>query len=50
MKKCSFEKVMFQILTATSMAMAVFWDVAQCSLQDIASTIRDPDDGGGKHL
>jgi hypothetical protein len=37
--------VRFQVLTATNMKMAVFWDIAPCSLIDI-----DPDDGGSKYL
>jgi hypothetical protein len=36
--------VKFQILTAVSMKMIVFWDVATCSL------MMRPDDGGSKHL
>jgi hypothetical protein len=52
------ELARFQILTATSMEMAVFWDVAQCSLVDIDKRFRgayclhhhvvDLDDGGSK--
>jgi hypothetical protein len=42
----------FQFLTATSTEMAVFWDVAPCSLVDIDRRFRDyfPDDGGSKHI
>jgi hypothetical protein len=41
--------VRFQVLTATSMEMAVFWDVPPCSLVDIdrrSSGAYYPDDGG----
>jgi hypothetical protein len=37
--------VRFQVLTAASMKMAVFWIVAPCSLVDDR-----PDDVGSKHL
>jgi hypothetical protein len=32
--------VRFQVLTAASMKMAVFWDVAQCSLVEIDRRFR----------
>jgi hypothetical protein len=50
--------VRFQVLTATSIKMAVFWDVAPCSLVDIDRGVyclhlqghEHPDDGGSKLL
>jgi hypothetical protein len=45
-----------QVLTATSVKMAVLWDVAPCSLVDInrrftwAQAMSHPDDGGSKNL
>jgi hypothetical protein len=33
--------VIFQVLTATSMKMAVFWDVALCSLADIDDVLQE---------
>jgi hypothetical protein len=44
--------VRFHILTAVSMKMTVFWDVAPCSLIEINRpiSIHFPDDGGSKHL
>jgi hypothetical protein len=38
--------VRFQVLTAASMKMAVFWVVAPCSLVDVYRR----DDGGSKYL
>jgi hypothetical protein len=43
-------QVRFQVLTATSVKMAVFWDVAPFSLVDIDYDSEVPDDGGSKHL
>jgi hypothetical protein len=49
--------VVFQVLTATSMKMAVFWDVVPCSLVDVYRCFRGtyclhqcPDDGGSKYF
>jgi hypothetical protein len=48
--------VRFQVLTAASMKMTVFWDVAQCSVVEIDRRFRGayclhcPDDGSSKHL
>jgi hypothetical protein len=53
--------VRFQVLTAMSMKMTVFWDIAPCSLVEINLYFRGtyclhhqsdhrPDDGGSKHL
>jgi hypothetical protein len=53
--------VRFQVLTAASMKMTVFWDVAPCSLVDVYRRFRGTyclhhqgdectDDGGSKHL
>jgi hypothetical protein len=39
------DKVRFQVLTATSMKLAVFWDLSPCSLLDIDRRFR-----GRKHL
>jgi hypothetical protein len=45
--------VRFQDLTAASIKMTVFWDVAPCSLVEIDRRFRGvlhrPDDGGSKH-
>jgi hypothetical protein len=41
--------VRFKVLTATSMKMAVFRDVASCSLVGVHGTRRS-DDGGSKRL
>jgi hypothetical protein len=40
-------RVRFSVLTATSMKVALFWDVAPCYLTDIGDR---PNDGGSKHL
>jgi hypothetical protein len=48
----------FEVLTAVSMKMTVFWVVAQCSLVEVYQRFRDPcclhyhrpDDGGSKDL
>jgi hypothetical protein len=42
----------FQVLTAASMKMAVFWVVAPCSLVEVYRRFRGdrPDDGGSKYL
>jgi hypothetical protein len=40
LRKRATEKVRFQVLTAMSMKMAVFWDVAPCSLVDIVRRFR----------
>jgi hypothetical protein len=50
--------VRFQVLTAVSMKMTVFWDVAPCSLVEVYLRFRGaycfrhhrPDDGDSKHL
>jgi hypothetical protein len=50
--------VRFEVLTATSMEMAVFWDVAPCSLVDTGRRLREAyclqhqgeDDKGSKLL
>jgi hypothetical protein len=50
--------VRFQVLTAASMKIIVFWDVAPCSLIEVYQRFRgtycihhhSPDDGGSKHL
>jgi hypothetical protein len=34
------EMVIFEVLTATGMKMAVFWDVALCNLVDIGRSFR----------
>jgi hypothetical protein len=36
-----FDTVIFQILTAASMKMTVFWNVAPCSLVEIDRRFRD---------
>jgi hypothetical protein len=50
----------FEVLTAASMKMAVFWVVASCSLVEVFRRFRGarclhhqgdrPDDGGSRHL
>jgi hypothetical protein len=48
----------FEVLTAVSMKMAVFWVVAPCSLVEVCQRFRGPccvhhqgpDDGGSKDL
>jgi hypothetical protein len=47
----------FEVLTAVSMKIAVFWVVAPCSLVEVYQRFRDPcylhyrpDDGGSKDL
>jgi hypothetical protein len=40
-----FKEIRLEVLTAVSMKMGVFWDVAPCSLADI-----DRDDKGSKLL
>jgi hypothetical protein len=47
----------FEVLTAASMKMGVFWVVAPCSLVEVYRHFRDtgclqyrPDDGGSKYL
>jgi hypothetical protein len=46
--------VRFQVLKALSMKMTVFWDIAPCSLMEIAQRFSGAycpsDDGGSKHL
>jgi hypothetical protein len=48
--------VRFQVLTATSMKITVFWDVAPCSLveidlvSEVLTAMNRPDDGGSKHF
>jgi hypothetical protein len=53
--------VRFQVLTATSIKMAVLWDVPPCSLLEIDRRLRGvyylhnqgynrPDDEGSKHI
>jgi hypothetical protein len=49
--------VRFQVITAASMKMAVFWVVVPCSLLEVYQRFRSacclhhrPDDGGSKHL
>jgi hypothetical protein len=46
-KEFKIRSVGFEVLTATSIKMATFWDVAQRTLVEIAE---GPDDGGSKHL
>jgi hypothetical protein len=55
--KSSANLMRFQILTAASMKMRAFWDIAPCSLVGIdqcfrrtAYIIHRPDDGGSAHL
>jgi hypothetical protein len=47
-------KVGFEVLTAVSMKIAVFWVVAPCSLVEVYQRFRGPcdrpDDGGSKDL
>jgi hypothetical protein len=55
-----FTLVGFEVLTAVSTKMAVFWVVAPCSLVEVYHRFRDlcclhhqadrPDDGGSKDL
>jgi hypothetical protein len=40
----------FEVLTAVSTKMAVFWVVAPCSLVEVYQAINRPDDGGSKDL
>jgi hypothetical protein len=41
----------FEVLTAVSTKIAVFWFVTPCSLVDVYQRFRDrPDDGGSKDL
>jgi hypothetical protein len=41
----------FEVLTAVSMKIAVFWVVAPCSLVEVYQRFRGrPDDGGSKDL
>jgi hypothetical protein len=40
----------FEVLTAVSTKMAVFWVVAPCSLVEFYQRFRGPDDGGSKDL
>jgi hypothetical protein len=43
----------FEVLTAVSTKIAVFWVVAPCSLVEVYQRFRDthrPDDGGSKDL
>jgi hypothetical protein len=44
----------FQVLTAVSMKIAIFWVVAPCSLVEVYRRFRGaghrPHDGGSKHL
>jgi hypothetical protein len=41
----------FQVLTAASMKTTAFWDIAPCSLVEVARHQRSrPDDGGSTHL
>jgi hypothetical protein len=40
----------FEVLTAVSMKMAVFWVVAPCSLVKFYQRHHRPDDGGSKDL
>jgi hypothetical protein len=44
--------VRFQVLTAASTKVTVFWDVAPCSLVENDRRFRGdrPDDGGSKHI
>jgi hypothetical protein len=45
-------KVGFEVLTAVSMKMAVFWVVAPCNRVEVYQRFRGdrPDDGGSKYL
>jgi hypothetical protein len=43
-----FNYIGFEVLTAVSMKIAVFWVVAPCSLVEVYQ--RRPDDGGSKDL
>jgi hypothetical protein len=55
-KHIEYQKVGFEVLTAVSMKIAVFWVVAPCSLVEVYQRFRDPccdecpDDGGSKDL
>jgi hypothetical protein len=40
----------FEVLTAASMNMNVFWVVAACSSIGVYRLTQRPDDGGRKHL
>jgi hypothetical protein len=42
--------VRFQVLTVSSMKMAVFWVVALCSQVDVYLLHHCPGGGGSKHL
>jgi hypothetical protein len=51
--------MIFQILTAASMKITAFWNVAPCSLAEVTDVLEvlaasiilhRPDDGGSKHL
>jgi hypothetical protein len=53
-------KMRFQVLTAASVNMVAFWDMAPCSVEEVHRRFRraycvhhhsnNPDDGGSKHL
>jgi hypothetical protein len=45
-----YNMVRFQVLTAASTNMAVFWDVAPCNLVEIDQRFRSYADGGSKHF
>jgi hypothetical protein len=40
----------FQVLTAASMKMTAFLDIAPCSLVEVDRCFRGADDGDSKHL
>jgi hypothetical protein len=56
-KTTSYDEMRFQVLTAASMKMTVFWDVAPSCLVEVHRRFRGvcclhrhPDDGSSKHL